>query len=405
MTGLAYAFALLTGLGLAQCLAGWILVTRFAAQARTLPARLPPVTILKPLCGDEPLLEEALTSCCCQNYPDFQIVFGVQDKADPALAVAQRLRDRFPRCDIAIVVDDTPHGPNRKVANLINMLPSARYDVLVISDSDLHVMPDYLEQLVAALEVPGTGLVTAVFIGVAARRRWPARLGATHISHIFLPGVLVARTMGRQDCLGSTAMLQRRVLEDIGGLQPLVTQLAEDNVLGQRVRGLGLTVRLADIVTAVTVPEASFRELWRHEIRWARTIRGLAPIAHAASTMQYPLFWATMAFVLSAGARWSVALLAFAWVVRATSARGIDRALLPRLGRHAFAAPYWLLPLRDALSVFETIASYWGNEVVWRGYKLTAAVGAPKLEGGAPLAGTAPSPTTHAPRRVFTRDG
>jgi ceramide glucosyltransferase len=374
MTGLAYALALVTGLGLAQCLAGWILVTRFARQATKRPAQLPPVTILKPLCGDEPLLEEALASCCSQTYPTFQIVFGVQDMADPALRVAQRLRDRFPRCDIAIVVDDTSHGPNRKIANLINMLPSARHDVLVISDSDLHVMPDYLEQLVAALEVPGTGLVTAVFIGLAARHGWPARLGATHISHIFLPGVLIARTMGRQDCLGSTVMLQRQVLEDIGGLQPLVTQLAEDNVLGQRVRGLGLTVRLADIVTAVTVPEASFRALWQHEIRWARTIRGLAPIAHAASAIQYPLFSAAMAFVLSGGARWSVALFALAWVIRATSARGIDRALLPRLGRHAFAAPYWLLPLRDALSVVETIASYWGSEVVWRGHKLATAV-------------------------------
>src|SRR5580704_2159667 len=321
MIGLAYAFALLTGLGLAQCLGGWILVTRFAARGRTLPARLLPGTILKPLCGDEPLLEEALASCCCQHYPTFQIVFGIQDKADPALAVAQRLRDRFPRCDIAIVVDDTPHGPNRKVANLINMLPSARYDVLVISDSDLHVMPDYLEQLVAALEVPGTGLVTAVFVGLAARRGWPARLGATHISHIFLPGVLVARTMGRQDCLGSTVMLKRRVLEDIGGLQPLVTQLAEDNVLGQRVRGLGLTVRLADTVPTVTVAETSFHALWQHEIRWARTIRGLAPIAYAASVIQYPLFAAAMALVLSAGARWSVALFAVTWMVRAVSAR------------------------------------------------------------------------------------
>jgi ceramide glucosyltransferase len=405
MTGLAYALALVTGLGLAQCLAGWILVIRFATQAKTLPARLPPVTILKPLCGDEPLLEEALASCCCQTYPEFQIVFGAQDIADPALAVAQRLRDRFPRRDIAIVVDDTPHGPNRKVANLINMLPSARHDVLLISDSDLHVTPNYLERLVAALEVPGTGLVTSVFVGLAARREWPARLGATNISHIFLPGVLVARTLGRQDCLGSTVMLQRQVLEDIGGLQPLATQLAEDNVLGQRVRGLGLTVRLADTVTAVTVPEASFRSLWQHEIRWARTIRGLAPIAHAASAVQYPLFWATMAFILSAGARWSVALFAFAWGVRAASARGIDRTLLPRLGRHAFAAPYWLLPLRDALSVLETIASYWSDEVIWRGHKLTAAVGARKIGGGTPLAGTALSPITNAPRRRFTRDG
>jgi ceramide glucosyltransferase len=402
MTGLAYAFALLTGLGLAQCLAGWILVARFGARATILPARLPPVTILKPLCGDEPLLEEALASCCCQTYPVFQIVFGVQDKADPALTIAQRLRDRYPRCDITIVVDDTPHGPNRKVANLINMLPSAQHDVLVISDSDLHVMPNYLEQLVAALEVPGTGLVTAVFIGIAARRGWPAWLGATHINHVFLPGVLVARAMGRQDCLGSTVMLRRQVLEAVGGLRPLVTQLAEDNVLGQRVLGLGLMVRLADIVTAVTVPEVSFRALWQHEIRWARTIRGLVPISHAVSTFQHPLFSAVMALVLSGGARWSVALFAFAWVVRAISARGIDCALFPRLGQRAFAAPYWLLPLRDALSVAETIASYWGNEVVWRGHKLTASRGARSSRESFARRNR---PISHAlPEGDFTRD-
>jgi ceramide glucosyltransferase len=114
MTGLAYFLALVTGLGLAQCLAGWILVARLAAQATTLPARLPPVTILKPLSGDEPLLEEALASCCSQTYPAFQIVFGIQDLADPALAVVHRLRDRFPRCDIAIVADDTPDPPQPK---------------------------------------------------------------------------------------------------------------------------------------------------------------------------------------------------------------------------------------------------------------------------------------------------
>jgi ceramide glucosyltransferase len=385
MTGLAYAFALVTGLGLAQCLAGWIAAVRFAARPIALPARFPPVTILKPLCGNEPLLEEALASCCCQNYPAFQIVFGVQDAADPAIAVVERLRDRFPRCDIAIVVDDTPHGPNRKVANLINMLPSARYDLLAVSDSDLHVMPNYIELLVAALEVPGTGLVTAVFVGLAAGQGWPSRLGATHISHSFLPGVLLARAMGRQDCLGSTAMLQRETLEQIGGLEPLATQLAEDNVLGQRVRGLGLMVGLADTVPVVTVQEESLRALWLHEIRWARTIRGLAPMAYAASAAQYPLFWAAMAFVLSAGARWSVALFALTWVVRAASAWQLDRTLRPKLGRHVFSAPGWLLPLRDYLSVLELIVSYWGNEVVWRGHKLT---------GGGSLTEIATSPKT-----------
>jgi ceramide glucosyltransferase len=343
------------------------------------------VTILKPLCGDEPLLEEALSSCCCQNYPTFQIVFGVQDPADPAITIVERLRKRFPRCDIAIVVDETPHGPNRKVANLINMLPSARYDLLAVSDSDLHLMPDYLERLVAALEVPGTGLVTAVFVGLAAAQEWPARLGATHISHNFLPGVLLARAMGRQDCLGSTVMLQRETLEKIGGLQPLAAQLADDNVLGQRVRGLGLTVGLADTVPVVTVPEESFRALWLHEIRWARTIRGLAPVAFAASAVQHPLFWATMALVLSAGARWSVASFVLAWVVRAASARQIDRVLRPKLGRDVFSTPGWLLPLRDYLSIAELIVSYWGKEVVWRGHKLI---------GGSPLTASATPPTT-----------
>jgi ceramide glucosyltransferase len=376
MIWLAYAFAVLTGFGSAHCIAGWIVSARFAALPTVPPAQLPPVTILKPLCGDEPLLEEALASCCTQIYPAFQIVFGVQDVADPALGVVRRLQDRFPQCDIAIVVDVTSHGPNRKVANLINMLPSARHDVLVISDSDLHVMPSYLERLVAELEVPGTGLVTAVYVGLAAERGWPARFGATQISHNFLPGVLTARALGRRDCLGSTVMLRRETLEDIGGLSPLLGQLAEDNVLGQRVRSLGLTVGLADTVPVVTVPEASFCALWQHELRWARTIRGLVPVTHAVSTIQYPLFWAAMAFVLSAGAPWSITLFICTWVVRVICARGIDRAVRSKLKRPVSPAPDWLLPLRDALSVAETIASYWGNEVVWRGHKMTADGGA-----------------------------
>ena len=396
MTGLAYAFALVVGLGLIQSLVGCLAAVRFAAQRGAPPARLPPVTILKPLCGDEPLLEKALASCCRQTYPAFQIVFGVQDAADPALLVVQRLRDRFPQCDIATVVDVTSHGPNRKVANLINMLPSARHDLLVISDSDIHVTPNYIERLVAAMEVPGTGAATGIYVGLPVGRGAPPRLGATHISHSFLPGVLVARAMGRQDCLGSTVMLQRKTLERIGGLQSLVSQLAEDNVLGQKVRELGLAVGLADTVSAVTVPEATFRALWQHEIRWARTIRGLAPVAHAASTIQYPLFWAAATIVLSAGARWSIVLFVCAWMVRAVSARGIDFVLHPKLGYPAFVATDWLLPLRDFLSVMETIASYWGNEVVWRGHKLTADGSVPRPAGRVAPARATPTTTRAA---------
>src|ERR1700761_6403649 len=205
MTFVAGAMAVLALVSLLQSLAGLWVTRRFAAARGqgVLPADPPPVTILKPLCGDEPLLEEALVSCFAQDYPSFQIVFGIQNPNDPALKVLERVRGQFPDRDIAVVVDATPHGPNRKVANLINMLPSARHEIVVISDSDLHLPRNYLERLVVALGRPGTGLVTSLYIGappVAAG--WAARMGSTQITHGFLPGVLLSRALGREDCLG-----------------------------------------------------------------------------------------------------------------------------------------------------------------------------------------------------------
>jgi len=371
--------ALFACLGLLQCLAGWIAVRRFAASPRSKPQQHPPVTILRPLCGDEPLLEVALVSCCRQVYPAFQIVFGVQDPSDVALAVVERVRARFHDCDIAVVVDSTPHGPNRKIGNLINMLPSARHQVIVISDSDLQLSPDYLERLLVELEKPGTGLVTALYAGFPLPGHgWLPRLGATQINHNFLPGVLVSRMFGRQDCLGSTVMLRRETLEQTGGLGALASFLAEDNVLGQSVRNLGLRVGLADTVTAATVSESSFRALWLHELRWTRTIRSVAPLSLAASTIQYPLFWASIAAVLAGGALWSVALFAAGWMVRTISASQVDRTLRHLTGQPLVRVPLWLLPLRDMLSVAEIGTSYWIDDVVWRGHMLDANERAPR---------------------------
>ncbi len=381
VTALADFAALLACAGLLQCLLGLIAVRRFTGNGKAArspaPALLPPVTILRPLCGNEPLLEEALISCFSQNYPAFQIVFGIQDPADPALEVVERLRQRFPACDSTVVVDSTMHGPNRKVSNLINMLPAARHEILVISDSDLHVPANYLERLVAEMVKPGMGLVTALYTGVPpAAKGWAAKMGATQISHHFLPGVLLSRAMGRQDCLGSTAMFTRSTLERTGGFRALVGLLAEDNLLGQKVRALGLSIGLADIVPAATVPEPSFSPLWHHEIRWTRTIRELAPVSLCGSTMQYPLFWSAAAIGLAGGASWSVALFLLSWALRRGCAHGIDRALRRRVGRPAFPTPLWLLPLRDILSVIEIGASFWVDQVTWRGHRMEASAAA-----------------------------
>jgi ceramide glucosyltransferase len=403
MTILAGVTAVLAGIGLTESLVASRLVASFARRRPNPPFVRPPMTILKPLHGDEPLLEEALTTLCRQEFREFQIVFGVRDAADPAVAVVRRLQARFPDLDITLVADPTLHGRNHKVSNLINMMAAARHDVLVIADADVHARPDYLERLAAALQSPGVGLVTTLYAGLPAvsrssgqlRPALSARLGATHITHGFLPSAVLGRALGRQDCLGATMALRRHNLECIGGFHALVDHLADDNILGRRIAALGLSVALADTVTLTTVPETTLRALFKHELRWARTIRTLEPVGFVASVVQYPLAWALLTILLTGGALWSIGLFFIAWVLRAVAALGVDSALAPLWSSErgsqkrdsadiatqarghdilalAFCCPVWLLPLRDVLSVAVMLASYGGRQVDWRGHGLHA---------------------------------
>ena len=363
---LAFGAAGLAGAGLLQAVAGWAAVWRFAQSGRAAakPASpLPPVTVLKPLHGDEPLLEEALASFCAQDYPAFQIVFGLQDPADPARAVLDRLRARFPDLDMAVVVDPTLHGSNRKVGNLLNMYAAARHDTLVVSDSDIHVAPGYLRSVVETLARPGAGLVTSLYAGLPARAGLAGQLGATQINHAFLPGALMARLLGRQDCLGATMALTRETLDSIGGFATLANNVADDAVLGQLVRASGRNVVLAPTVPATTVPEAGLTSLFSHELRWARTIRSQEPLGFALSVVQFPLFWAVLALLLSGGAAWGWEVLAASWAVRGAAAAGIDATLRLRA-----TAPFWSLLLRDVLSVAIIVASFRSKRVAWRGH-------------------------------------
>jgi ceramide glucosyltransferase len=377
--------------GVAQGLIGARLVTGFARQVETPVTDLLPISVLKPLYGAEPLLEEALATICRQAYPVWQIVFGVQDRADPAVRVVERLRTQFPESDMSLVIDPTRHGRNLKVGNLINMLPAARHDILVIADSDVHVRPDYLARLAEALSRPRIGLVTTLYAGLPAWSNIVTRLGAAQITYGFLPGALLARAMGRQDCLGATMCLRRADLDRIGGLRALIDHLADDNVLGRRIRGLGLDVALAHTVPLTTVPEVRAGVLFRHELRWARTIRALEPAGFAASILQYSLFWAFLTIVAAGASLWSLGLFACVWIMRAAAGLRIDGALAPRWGGDqgmhrgralgqgrddptglAFSCPVWLLPLRDVLSVAVMLASYAGRRVDWRGHGLHA---------------------------------
>ncbi len=379
MTLLAAVAALIAFAGLLQGVLGLALVRRFRAASRLAPGQRPAISVLKPLHGAEPLLERALETLCRQQYPRFQIVCGVQSLHDPAIAVVARLRARFPDVDIALVTDGRLHGRNHKVGNLINMLPAARHDVLVIADSDVHAAPDYLARIADALAEPGVGVVTTLYAGLPATATLVGQMGATAITHGFLPGALMARALGRQDCLGATMALTRSTLEAVGGLPALVHHLADDHVLGKLVRARGLRVGLAATVPATTVPEERIGALYRHELRWSRTILSLVPTGFAASVVQYPLFWALLSLVLSGAEEWAAAVLVAAWAGRALVGRGIDRTL--GLARDGLAGrtPVWLLPLRDIMSIAVVLASYAGDKVEWRGQVLRASLMAPPL--------------------------
>ncbi len=355
--------AVVTLAGFVQAATGWEAVRRFRGKSPASGAR-PPITVLKPLHGDEPLLEQALASFCAQDYPLFQIVFGVQSVNDTALAVVERLRLRFPQLDMELVVDPTQHGTNRKIANLINMFPFVRHNLLVVSDSDMHAAPGYLASVADALSAPGTGLVTTLYTGLPAKAGLTGQLGAAYITQNFAAGALMARGLGRQDCMGATMALTRETLMRVGGFPALSPFVADDAVLGAKVRALGKTVALAHSVPATTVGELTLTALFRHELRWARTIRAVEPAGFALSAIQFPAFWALLTFVMSGGAAWAAWLWLAAVFCRGTFGHSIERSM------GGARTPFWLPALRDVFSVAVLLTAYMGAEVAWRGHRL-----------------------------------
>lgn len=334
-------------------------VRRFAARPRARLAAAPPVSVLKPLCGEDPGLYDNLASLCRQDYPCWQIVFGVQDAGDPAIPVVRRLMTEFPAADLALVVDGGRRAGNLKVANLQNMLPAARHDIIVIADSDMRVTPGYLAEVTAPLGDPATGLVTCLYRGLPAGGLW-AQLACLHVNHGFLPQALVAQSLGeRTGCFGATIALRRDTLGAIGGLTAVADALADDHALGAAVRRLGLKLVLSPYLVDNVIIEPSLAALFRHELRWAFTIRSIAPAGFVGSVVTQPMILALLALALGAWPA-AAAMLAAALACRWVMVRTVDRAL--RLG----PSPLWLVPARDLLSFAVFVASFFTRTVAWR---------------------------------------
>jgi ceramide glucosyltransferase len=331
----------------------------------------PDVALLKPVKGVDPRMYAGLVSHCRQQYAgSFEIVFGVSSLDDPAVAEIARLRAEFPECAIRLVECREQLGTSGKVSNLVQMLREARYEYVIINDSDICVSPQYLTRVMECFADGAVGMVTAPYIGRTAEARpamtvW-SRLEALGISTDFLPGVLAARWLegGIRFGLGSTLAMSRIALEKAGGLEPLVEYLADDYEMGERVANAGYRVELCGEVVETTVPAYDFRGFQDHQLRWARSTRDSRKLGYMGLGVTYALPWAMMTCVASGFALWSFSLLSVVALARVAVALSVGVGVL-RDGQ--VLRDLWLLPVRDFFGLWFWAWSFAGDNVVWRG--------------------------------------
>jgi ceramide glucosyltransferase len=325
----------------------------------------PPISILKPLKGTDPEIYECFRSHCLQQYPEYEIIFGVSDANDPAIEGVKSLQLEFPDRRIRLVVSPDILGANVKVSNLAQMLPEARYEHLIVNDSDIRVEPDYLRRVIAPLSNPRVGMVTCLYRGIAARTLG-SRLEALGISTDFCAGVLAARQIesGIRFGLGSTLAFRRAELERIGGFNSIVNHLADDYELGNRIADLGFTVELSDVVVETYLPAYNLRSFFMHQLRWARGVRDARAGGYFGLAFTFGILWALLAVAAGGTKVWSWGLLASTLLLRFAVAAVVggkvlrDRQVLKNC---------WLIPLRDLIAVGVWIVSLGGHTVTWRG--------------------------------------
>lgn len=346
-----------------------IALARTRAFARRPKAHVqfaPPLTVLKPLHGSEPGLYENLCSFCNQDYPAFQVIFGVEEPDDEAVPVARAVMQRFPAADLRLVVTGgTTSIANPKVANLAGMLPYAKYELLVIADSDVAAGPRCLQTIAACFSDPSVGAATCLY-GALPTADLSSTLGAMQVNEQFIPSVLVALAIEPLAfCLGATMAVRRDVLEHIGGFSAIGGHIADDYLLGKLVARAGFRVELCDEIVHTAIAEADIRALWAHELRWARTIRRARPGGYAGSLFTFALPVSACYALCALNRSTGIAAVAAAAALRMLLHNETSAVFAPDLPRRP-----WLIPLRDALGIAIWVAGFFGDSAAWRGENL-----------------------------------
>jgi ceramide glucosyltransferase len=358
--------------GLVCCTGFLVLIIVAAIRFRrrpTLPAseEFPGVTLLKPLCGLEPNVEANLASFFDQDYPNFEIIFGTRDEKDPALAVVRSIQQRFPQVSVKFAYSGEPDRPNAKVCSLEKMYKLASYDYLIISDSDVHVTPSYIREVVRPMLEPNVGMVSCIYRGVPTGGQW-SRLEALGMSVEMTSGVLVADLLaGMTFALGPTMAIRRDALDAVGGMTPLVDYCADDYVLGNEVHLSGRKVVLSDYVVDHVVMNRDFKSSMLHQLRWMKSTRFSRPSGHFGTVLTFAMPFGILGAIvgLASGNRVVAAsLLGYALLNRIimsiTAGYGV-------VGDRRALRDCWLYPLRDLMGFFFWCGSYFGDTIDWRG--------------------------------------
>jgi ceramide glucosyltransferase len=326
---------------------------------------LPSVSILKPICGNDPELLENLRSFCAQDYPRFQIIIGIRDHDDPARAIVEQLLAEHPAHDIQLIINDRLWGSNYKVSNLINLYPAAKHDVFLVADSDMRVQPDYLRRVVGVFRDHRVGAATCLYYGTPLSGMI-SRLGSLYVNEWFLPSALVAGAIGRlRYCFGATMAVRRDALEAIGGFHALANFLADDYMLGRLLSDRGYRIALAPYVVENIIEEPGLRSLLLHELRWARTMRTVQPWGYGLSwiTDTVPV---TMLSGLAIDTLDGPLVLACSLPLTALLVRLWQHKATARLLGTANGSGLLELLIRDWLTLLVRLFSYTGRSVHWR---------------------------------------
>ncbi|HEY6084079.1 MAG TPA: bacteriohopanetetrol glucosamine biosynthesis glycosyltransferase HpnI [Nitrospira sp.] len=323
----------------------------------------PPVTILKPVCGLEKGLRENLRSACLQDYPAFQVVLSVQRLDDPVIPLLRELQQEFGAKRVTVAVEQCVAGANGKINNLIGGLKHARHDILVISDSDVRLRPDYLTTIVAPLADPDVGYVCTLYKAIGADT-WFEEMERLTINADLTPNMAFALVTGAAKfCLGASTALRRQTLEGIGGFQALADYLVEDYEMGRRIWTTGKRMVILPYLVETVVDLKTAMSWWNHLVYWDQNNRAARPGALFSTIIIRPVPFAVLFAFSTLGSWWGLLIMGATIGLRLVAAGLVMRwGLDDRDGLRAL----WLLPVRDIAALGSWVLAFTKRTTIWR---------------------------------------